>query len=241
MVERRCATLIRVLKALCGADRSAWAQHLGTATHILNHSVCRTTGYSPFHARYGHPARSALAAEVGLFHDDSFTVEEHLATLANATSLMLVATGVAQAEAKRTYDGARVPAPFAPGDFVLRLGSPSGKLGDTGIVHRIAARVSATEYLIHRPLVPAELHRVPATLLRPYDQTRTDLATDAVRGLAPGTRIISRIVSHTRDPAGRLSFTVGFADGSTQPLWTAADLRRLTIYAAYTREHKLPK
>ena len=247
MVERRCADLARVLKALVGADPGAWAQHLDSGVHILNHARCRSTGLSPFHARYGHPARSALAAAIGLVDDsDGLTTTEHLATLCNAQALALLASAVGQSDNAARYNARHRLVPFRAGDFVVLLGEATSKLAPSGTVHVIVSHVGASpdgaaEYLIHRPHTPAEVRRAPASLLRPYDATRTDLAADAVRGLTPGVRLIDRIVAHARAPDGQLTFTVGFPDGSTEGLWRATDLRRLDVYQAYVARHRLPR
>ena len=136
----------------------------------------------------------------------------------------------------------RRPVSFNVGDFVLGRTNPAKgalKLDPAAALYVVAERVGATEYLVHRPLTPAEARRMPVERLTLYDSSRTALEDDAVSRLAEGTRVIARIKSHERALDGSLTFTVGFPDGTTQPLWTSAELRRLDVYKDYARAHGL--
>lgn len=245
IVERRMRELAKLIMLLA-VPLSAWLGVLPLIEAIMNDSPCRALGgLSAFEVRFGHPRRSDLAAALGVMPPlEDWTTPEHVEALRARHLLSHLASASAQLENKRATDAARHPVSFKVGDFVLARNNPTSgslKLDPAATLYVVAERVGATEYSVHRPLTPLELRRMPAERLIPYNHSRTSLEEDAVSRLQEGTRVISRIVSHARAPDGSLSFTVGFVDGSTQPLWTAADLRRLNVYKDYVAAHSLPR
>lgn len=241
LVERRNGLLTPLLKALCAGDRTSWARHLPSAAFIINTSYCRGIGMSPWQARYGRAARSDLAARVGLLDLESAPLEAHLDQLASTQSLALLASAVGQAENKTRFDGAHTAITFKPGDYVLLVVNTDEKLATAGVVHIVASRHGHSEYLVHRPYEPSKLRRVPVSRLRAYNARRTNLEADATASLGPEWRIISSIVGHTDNPGEPRTFTVEFADGTRQPLWTAKALEKIACFHAYLKTHGLPR
>jgi len=243
LVERRMRELGKLIKLLA-VPLTAWLGVLPLIACIMNDSPCRGLGgVSAFEARFGHARRSDLAAALATMPPaEEWSTDEHIASLRARQLLTHLASATAQLENKRAADAVRRPVSFNVGDFVLGRTNPAKgalKLDPAAALYVVAERVGATEYLVHRPLTPAEARRMPVERLTLYDSSRTALEDDAVSRLAEGTRVIARIKSHERAPDGSLTFTVGFPDGTTQPLWTSAELRRLDVYKDYARAHGL--
>ena len=240
MVERRMSELTRTLQALQLASPSApVASLVAPANVILNDAVVRTTGFSPFHLRFGHPRRTALAAQVGLppAGPTSGPPLPHLGSLHALQRLSLTASSVAQAASAARHLASAPSASFEPGDHVLLLSDTDAKLDTVGVIHVVAEKVGSTEYIIHRPFTPDERRRAAAERLAPYDASRTDLAADAVRFLAPGSAIIMQVVSceppAAADPAALPTYTVLHPGGSSSSGWTALSLAGTAAFKAF--------
>ena len=226
IVERRMADLAYLLKVLSSPDEP-WTSVLQRAITVLNDAVCRSTGISAFHARFGHPRRTPLAAAVGVPPvDPALTPASHIDSLAATQGLALLASATSQAISKGSHDAAAGSHPtFAPGQHVLFCADTPTKLDTVGILHIIAERVTDSEYVIYRPLTPLDRFRAATERLIPYDESRTNHIVDAEARLPAGTRIVTRIVGH-RLRSGLLTFNVELADGSSDADWLAADLCR---------------
>ena len=242
MVERRMADLLLLLKTLT-TDDLAWPDVLQRAILIINDSLCRSTGISPFHARYGHPRRTPLTAEVSIDDVLPSSPAAHLSGILATQDLALLASAASQAASVARHDAASPEGHpvFAPGDNVLYCANTASKIDSVGVHHIVKERVTDSEYIIHLPLSPADTRRVATERLLPYVASRTDSVTIAEARLPLGTRIIADIVSFQGAASlGTVTFTVVFPDGSTQHLWKASDLHKHHRWRAFVTAAGLP-
>ena len=245
MVERRVPLLRRLLVTLSTASE-AWTDCLPLATRILNDTVVRSTGHSPFEARFGHPRRSSLQASLaldGLDDGDTFTdLDQSLASRDSGRRLDLLASSVGQLDSAARHDASVSAHPsFLPGDYVLFLEDTPRVLDPVGSIFVVREARGPSHYLISRPLTPLDTREAPAQRLRAYDATRTDIQEDAVAECPAGTRLVTGIVSHQGAAAhGTVTFTVRFSDSTRQHHWQASSLHKLSVWRPYCRAHGLP-
>ena len=243
VVERYSGPLLETLRALCRGTHGAWSAHLEEAAFVLNTSVNRSIGTTPYAAYFGIEPHTTLSMLADAPSVSFLDFAERMAYALAIRDAALAHQDIAFDEAKAAHDASRRPADIAAGDTVMvwfaqaptKLDSHWSKFGT--VVEMLSDTVATVRDLaapVGAPLITAHVD-----CLKRIDMSRASHADLAALATPEGYGFVTGITAHRESPGGVMSFLCSFrvhGSGETTSAWILGHhLGRSDILASYCK------
>ena len=230
LVEERFRGIASAIMATLGGKApTAWYKGplLGRLEGIINSTYVSSIGGSPSWALYGREPRTPLAASVDwtdvnfgqhAIELSNFTVEDynnliaaHHDSIQRAHGLVSLATSVAQALTKKTWDATHAKNTTKVGDWVLVLRAAPNRLeshftGPYKVVTSTASFVTGRHYLNpDKGKIEGPWH---VGRLVPFDMSRASPVDIVAHQLEEGNAVVEHVVGHRKLADGSYEYQI---------------------------------
>jgi len=228
---------------------------------IINSTLVEPIGGSPAWALTGREPRTPLSAAADWtqadwnsvnagwagnlsLNDINEIIADHHGRLNAVQGRVQLATSLAQALTKRTWDAARSPGDFKPGQWALLHTVAPNKLMPHFTGPYLVATVTPDNNFVtaRHFLSPLGKHDGPfhVSRLLHFDMSRTDPAEIASFQLEAGSAIVRDVLDHRKLADGAYEYLIQWLDPPVSSWLAGAGLTKVTKVLDYCRQKRLP-
>jgi hypothetical protein len=241
ITERCNQEVMRHLRAIVGTAYSTWDTTLPAVQSYINNTTNRSIGMSPYRARHGYDAKTAVSALTGVTPSlQSLSDLADAIRLSQAEALDAIVT--AQETEIKAYNATHTPISYAVGDYcIVRREEREHKLQTVWRgLFRVAAKVSDNVYTLEDLRIPGSSINVHVTRMRRYRMERSTIDAELARLAPEGLYLVHKIIDHRYDN-GVLAVKVWWQGYPMEDAtWQdASTLTNITVFKEYCSENNI--